>query len=1421
MSHELKAITGLFVPSGSLIQGTLASGTVTSGSIGSAAVLSGNIASGQVGTFHIASGAITGDLIASGAVNSVDLADNSVVSGKIASGSVSWFALGSGVVNSGNLGVNSVVSGNIASGAVGLFGLASGVVVSGIIGNNAVNSGNISSGAVGLYQLGVASGTVEGTQLTLDPDTGMMVWSNPSAISTRVKNGTGAIISGLAVVYISGGGGANPFVAPALANADATSLTTFGVATSNIGANAEGTVVTQGILTGVNTSAFNDGDVLWLSPTVAGGVTTTKPQAPNHLVLVGYVTNAANNGTVEVAIQNGYELEELHDVKILSGSLQSGQVLQWSSGVWWNQVFVANSTNIGSGAVTSGAIASGQIGPSALASGVIAGLIVSGSVQSGDLGTGVVTNVNIASGTISNDKLVNSSITIDGSSTSLGGSYSSQALTTSSGLLAGTYYPSGALTIGIASGGILAQMMGSGSVTTNAIASGSVTANALASGAVSDIVGSGSVTSGDLGIGAVNNLNVASGTLSNDKLVNSSVTIAGSNTSLGGSWEALALTTSSGLLAGTYYPSGSMTIGIASGGITSQLLADNAVASGDVAIGAINNQNISSGTVANDKLANNTVTIAGSSTALGSSWAAQSLTAASGLSAVTYYPSGSAVFGIASGGIIAQMMGSGSVTTNAIASGSVTANALASGAVSDIVGSGSVTSGDLGIGAINNLNVASGTLSNDKLVNSSITIDGSSTSLGGSHSSQALTTSSGLLAGTYYPSGSLTIGIASGGIVAQMMGSGSVTTNAIASGSITANLLASGAVTDIVGSGSVTSGDLGIGSVNNLNVASGTLSNDKLANSSVTIAGASTSLGGSWAALALTTSSGLLAGTYYPSGSLTIGIASGGITSQLIADEAVTTNDIASGAVGTNQIASGAVTGTNIAATTVANVNLVNSTVTIAGSSTALGSSWAAAALTTASGLLAGTYYPSGALTIGIASGGIVAQMMGSGSVTTNAIASGSITANLLASGAVSDIVGSGSVTSGDLGIGAVNNLNVASGTLSNDKLVNSTITIAGSSTALGGIWAAASLTAASGLSAVTYYPSGAAVIGIASGGVSSGMLANASVVSGSIGSGQIGQYHLASGAANLLLTSGIIVSGMVGNNSITSGNISSGSLGQMHMSQILLPKVEGPGRLSLFSGAPIVSGGYISGADKLYYNPYKGNTIALYDGASWLEYEINVPLMLDLNTGLQSGTMYDIFMTGAGGISGTASLSAVNWTSGGNRAPIVYQNGIPLSQFTGGRYLGTIRTTTNSTSEDSPYRRFVWNYDNRITNTLYYTDSTQHTYNSPTPRVWNLNSGSRLEFVQGVAGIGASTSCFVASYVTPGATSICSFESDGVFSGTNYNVYNTFTGLFWSQSMMMVGNCNVGYNYLQLMESCQSGTVTNVSMTLTGTIEG
>jgi hypothetical protein len=60
------------------------------------------------------------------------------------------------------------------------------------------------------------------------------------------------------------------------------------------------------------------GDSLYLSPITAGYVTNVKPSAPNHVVFIGtLVTAQVNNASVIYRIQNGYELEELHNVKIL------------------------------------------------------------------------------------------------------------------------------------------------------------------------------------------------------------------------------------------------------------------------------------------------------------------------------------------------------------------------------------------------------------------------------------------------------------------------------------------------------------------------------------------------------------------------------------------------------------------------------------------------------------------------------------------------------------------------------------------------------------------------------------------------------------------------------------------------------------------------------------------------------------------------------------------------------------------------------------------------------------------------------------------------------------------------------------------------------------------------------------------------
>ncbi|MEI6795035.1 MAG: hypothetical protein WCL05_07350, partial [Verrucomicrobiota bacterium] len=166
----------------------------------------------------------------------------------------------------------------------------------------------------------------------------------------NVRNNTGSSLPAFTVVYITGAVGNKAAVAKAQANAEATSSGTFAVTETAIANNADGNVVSAGVLSGVNTSAFTDGDKLYLSPTVAGGVTTTKPSAPNHLVYVGVVTRSHPTlGTVSVRIQNGYELEELHNVAIASVADKDSLFYESSTSLWKNYTPANARTNLGLG----------------------------------------------------------------------------------------------------------------------------------------------------------------------------------------------------------------------------------------------------------------------------------------------------------------------------------------------------------------------------------------------------------------------------------------------------------------------------------------------------------------------------------------------------------------------------------------------------------------------------------------------------------------------------------------------------------------------------------------------------------------------------------------------------------------------------------------------------------------------------------------------------------------------------------------------------------------------------------------------------------------------------------------------------------------------------------------------------------------
>ena len=135
------------------------------------------------------------------------------------------------------------------------------------------------------------------------------------------KSGANLLESQYKVVKIVGATGQRLSIDLAQANSELNSETTIGIVTENINNNQEGFITYSGEVNGINTTGslqgetWADGDVLYLSPYVAGGITKIKPTAPNHIISVGYVEYShAVNGKIFVKIDNGYELEELHNV---------------------------------------------------------------------------------------------------------------------------------------------------------------------------------------------------------------------------------------------------------------------------------------------------------------------------------------------------------------------------------------------------------------------------------------------------------------------------------------------------------------------------------------------------------------------------------------------------------------------------------------------------------------------------------------------------------------------------------------------------------------------------------------------------------------------------------------------------------------------------------------------------------------------------------------------------------------------------------------------------------------------------------------------------------------------------------------------------------------------------------------------------
>ena len=160
-----------------------------------------------------------------------------------------------------------------------------------------------------------------------------MIGIAPNQMFAYVTNADSVTITKGQPVYAFGASGDRMSVKLANNTTEATSSKTVGlVFSSSIAAGGLGFVITQGVLSNVNTASFLAGDTLYVGAS-AGALTKTMPTAPNHLTRIGIVERAnAGNGLIYVFVQNGFQLDELSDVDITSTLPVNNDVLTYITG---------------------------------------------------------------------------------------------------------------------------------------------------------------------------------------------------------------------------------------------------------------------------------------------------------------------------------------------------------------------------------------------------------------------------------------------------------------------------------------------------------------------------------------------------------------------------------------------------------------------------------------------------------------------------------------------------------------------------------------------------------------------------------------------------------------------------------------------------------------------------------------------------------------------------------------------------------------------------------------------------------------------------------------------------------------------------------------------------------------------------------
>ena len=209
------------------------------------------------------------------------------------------------------------------------------------------------------------------------------------------------------VVMFTGAVGASGVAtgAPATGITDGTYI--MGIAAESIALNAFGLVQTFGTLRNVNTSGYADGDILWYNPSVTGGLTKTKPNAPNVKVQMAAVINGGSSGggTILIRIDPGSTLGGT-DSNAQFNSPSNGNLITYDgTNGYWKNTDLGSGTGISISKSSTGVLTVANTAPDQVVS-IIGGgtTTVSGTypnftISSSDQYTGTVTSVAATAGT--------------------------------------------------------------------------------------------------------------------------------------------------------------------------------------------------------------------------------------------------------------------------------------------------------------------------------------------------------------------------------------------------------------------------------------------------------------------------------------------------------------------------------------------------------------------------------------------------------------------------------------------------------------------------------------------------------------------------------------------------------------------------------------------------------------------------------------------------------------------------------------------------------------------------------------------------------------------------------------------------------------------------------------------------------------